>query len=166
MAVNSFDVVSRIDLQEVSNAVQQVSKELRTRYDLKNTKSEVDLDQIKFKIILKTPDEFTLRAVREILEQKLIRRGIPVRSLTFGKLQPAAGSSVVQEVEMQQGIPVEKGREIVKLVKGTKRKVQASIQSDQVRISGKKRDDLQAVMAALKEHDFGIHMEFTNYRSS
>lgn len=166
MAVNSFDVVSRIDLQEVSNAVQQVSKELRTRYDLKNTKSEIELDQIRFKIILKTPDEFTLRAVREILEQKLIRRGVPVRSLTFGKPQPAAGSSVVQEVEMQQGIPVEKGREIVKLVKGTKRKVQASIQSDQVRISGKKRDDLQAVMATLKEHDFGIHMEFTNYRSS
>ena len=166
MAVNSFDVVSQIDLQEVSNAVQQASKELRTRYDLKNTKSEIELDQIGFKIILKAPDEFTLRAVRGILEQKLIRRGVPVRSLTFGKLQPAAGSSMVQEVEMQQGIPIEKGRAIVKLVKGTKRKVQASIQSDQVRISGKKRDDLQAIMTALKEHDFGIHMEFTNYRSS
>ena len=166
MAGSSFDIVSRIDLQEVNNAVQQTDKELRTRYDLKNTKSEIELDQADSKIVVRAPDDFTLRQVREVLEQKLIRRGIPMRGLTFREATPAAGSSVVQEIGMQQGIPVEKGREIVKLIKGMKLKVQASIQSDQVRVSGKKRDDLQSVMAGLKDKDLGIHMEFINYRNN
>ena len=166
MAGSSFDIVSRIDLQEVNNAVQQTGKELRTRFDLKNTKSEVELDEAGSKIMVRAPDEFTLRSVREVLEQKLIRRGIPMRGLTFNEPKPAAGSSVVQEIGMQQGIPVDKGREIVKLIKGMKLKVQASIQADQVRVSGKKRDDLQTVIAAVKEQDLGIHMEFTNYRNN
>ncbi len=166
MAGSSFDIVSRIDLHEVNNAIQQAGKELRMRFDLKNTKSEIELDEAGSKIVVRAPDQFTLRSVREVLEQKLVRRGVPMRGLTFGNPQPAAGSSVVQEIGMQQGIPVEKGREIVKLIKGMKRKVQASIQADQVRVSGKKRDDLQAVIAAVKEQDFGIHMEFTNYRNN
>ena len=166
MAGSSFDIVSRIDLQEVNNAVQQTDKELRTRYDLKNTKSEIELDEAGSRIVVRAPDDFTLRQVREVLEQKLIRRGVPMRGLTFNEPKPSAGASVVQEIGMQQGIPVEKGREIVKLIKGMKLKVQASIQADQVRVSGKKRDDLQAVMAAVKEQDIGIHMEFTNYRNN
>ncbi len=166
MAGSSFDIVSRIDLHEVNNAIQQAGKELRMRFDLKNTKSEIELDEAGSKIVVRAPDQFTLRSVREVLEQKLVRRGVPMRGLTFGNPQPAAGSSVVQEIGMQHGIPVEKGREIVKLIKGMKRKVQASIQADQVRVSGKKRDDLQAVIAAVKEQDFGIHMEFTNYRNN
>ena len=165
MAGSSFDIVSRIDIQEVNNAVHQAGKELRTRFDLKNTQSGIEWDAAGSKVVLRAPDRFTLRSVREALEQKLIRRGVPMRGLTFTEPQPAAGSSVTQEVEMQQGIPVEKAREIVKLIKGMKRKVQASIQADQVRVSGKKRDDLQAVIAAVKEQDFGIHMEFTNYRN-
>lgn len=164
--MNSFDIVSRIEIQEVNNAVQQAAKELRTRYDLKNTKSEIELDKDGLKVVLRSSDEFTLRSVREVFEQKLIRRKVPIRSLTFSKPQLAAGSSVTQEIGMQQGIPVEKGREIVKLIKGMKRKVQASIQGDQVRVSSKKRDDLQAVITAVKKQDFGIHMEFTNYRNN
>ena len=165
MAVNSFDIVSRINLQEVNNAIHQAGKELRTRYDLKNTKSEIELDEKNLKIVLRAPDEFTVNSALAVLEQKLIRRGVPMRSLIFSKLKQATGSSVVQEIILQQGIPVEKGREIVKLVKNMKRKVQASIQNDQVRVSGKNRDDLQTIITAIKEQDFGIHMEFTNYRS-
>jgi uncharacterized protein YajQ (UPF0234 family) len=160
----SFDIVSKIDLQEVLNAVQQTLKEVHQRYDLKGTGSTVELDQVNHKVVLQSPDEFTLKQVLEILQQKLVRRGVPLKGLDFQKIQPAAGSSVVQEINLQQGIPIEKAREIVKLIKQTKLKVQAAIQGDQVRVTGKSRDDLQRVIAGLKEQDLGIDMQFTNYR--
>jgi hypothetical protein len=164
MAQASFDIVSKIDLQEVSNAVQQTLKEVQQRYDLKGTGSTVELDQAENKVTLQSPDEFTLKQVMDILEQKLVRRGVPLKGLQYEKIQPAAGSSVVQEINLQQGIPIEKAREIVKIIKQTKIKVQAAIQGDQVRVSGKSRDDLQRVMAVVKEQDLGIDMQFTNYR--
>jgi len=160
----SFDIVSKIDLQEVSNAVQQTLKEVQQRYDLKGTGSTIELDQEAHKVVVRSPDEFTLKQVLDILGQKLVRRGVPLRGLDYQKIQPAAGSSVVQEINLQQGIPIEKAREIVKLIKQTKLKVQAAIQGDQVRVTGKSRDDLQSVIAGLKEHDLGIDMQFTNYR--
>jgi cyclic-di-GMP-binding protein len=164
MAQESFDIVSKIDLQEVSNAVQQTLKEVLQRYDLKGTGSTVEVDQAAHKIVVRSPDEFTLKQVLDILGQKLVRRGVPLRGLEYLKIQPAAGSTVVQEINLQQGIPIEKAREIVKLIKQTKLKVQAAIQGDQVRVSGKSRDDLQRVIAGLKEQDLGIDMQFTNYR--
>jgi uncharacterized protein YajQ (UPF0234 family) len=160
----SFDIVSKIDLQEVSNAVQQTMKEVQQRYDLKGTNSTVELDQAENKIVLRSPDEFTLKQVLDILGQKLVRRGVPLKGLDYQKIQPGAGSTVVQEISLQQGIPIEKAREIVKLIKQTKIKVQAAIQGDQVRVSGKNRDDLQQVIAGLKQQDLGIDMQFTNYR--
>lgn len=166
MAQNTFDIVSKIDLQEVNNAVQQTAKELRTRYDLKNTKSTVEFDLEGQKIALQCPDDFTLRAVRDVLDQKLVRRSVPLKGLVYGNVQQAAGSTVTQEIQLQQGIPIEKAREIVKLIKQAKLKVQAAIQGDQVRVSGKNRDDLQQVINMLKERDFGIDMQFTNYRSN
>jgi cyclic-di-GMP-binding protein len=160
----SFDIVSKIDLQEVLNAVQQTLKEVQQRYDLKGTGSTVELDQANNKIVVHSPDEFTLKQVLDILGQKLARRGVPLKGLDYQKIQMAAGSSVVQEINLQQGIPIEKAREIVKLIKQTKLKVQAAIQGDQVRVTGKNRDDLQQVIAAMKEQDLGIDMQFTNYR--
>jgi cyclic-di-GMP-binding protein len=160
----SFDVVSKIDLQEVLNAVQQTMKEVQQRYDLKGTGSTVELDQPNNKVVVHSPDEFNLKQVLDILGQKLVRRGVPLKGLDYQKIQPAAGSSVVQEINLQQGIPIEKAREIVKLIKQTKLKVQVAIQGDQVRVSGKNRDDLQKVIAGLKEQDLGIDMQFTNYR--
>ena len=164
MAQNSFDIVSEVELPEVQNAVQQALKEIRQRYDLKNTKSEIEFDKEAPKITLRCPDEFVLQQVGDVLQQKLIRRKVPMKALQIGEPQPAAGSSVVQEIDLQQGIPTEKAREIVKAIKATKLKVQAAIQGDQLRVSGKKRDDLQDVMAALREKDFGIDMQFRNYR--
>jgi uncharacterized protein YajQ (UPF0234 family) len=166
MAVNSFDIVSKIDLQEVSNAIHQAEKEISTRYDLKNSKSSVELDQTNKKIVLRSQDDFTLRAVVEVLDQKLVKRGVPLKGLIRGNVQEAAGSTVTQEITLQQGIPMEHAREIVKLIKNQKLKVQSSIQGDQVRVSGKDRDDLQRVIAMLKGHTFDIDMQFTNYRSN
>ncbi len=166
MPTNSFDIVSQIDLQEVNNAVHQASKEIRTRYDLKSTKSSIELDEAESKIVVRAPDDFSRRSVVEILEQKLVRRKVPLKGLVHAEPQPSAGSSLVQEIRLQQGIPIEKAREIVKLIKNAKLKVQSSIQGDQVRVSGKKRDDLQNVMAMVKEKDFDIHLEFTNYRTN
>lgn len=166
MAVNSFDIVSKIDLQEVNNAIHQAEKELGTRYDLKNSKSSIELDQQNQKITLRSQDDFTLRAVSEILDQKLVKRSVPLKGLKRGNIQEAAGSTVTQEITLQQGIPMEHARQIVKLIKDKKLKVQSSIQGDQVRVSGKNRDDLQAVIAFLKEQTFDIDMQFTNYRTS
>lgn len=160
----SFDIVSKIDLQEVLNAVMQTVKEVQQRYDLKGTGSTVELDQAANKIVVRAPDEFTLKQVLDILGQKLVRRSVPLKGLDYEKIQPAAGSAVVQEINLQQGIPMEKAREIVKLIKQTKLKVQAAIQGDQVRVTGKNRDDLQQVIAGLKEQDLGIDMQFVNYR--
>ena len=165
MAQNSFDVVSQLELPEVKNAVVQANKELKTRFDLKPTNSEVELDEATPKLTLRSQDEFTIKQVRQVLEEKMVRRKVPLKAFDYGKIEPAAGNRVVQEVKLQQGIPVEKGREIVKLIKGLKlKKVQASIQGEQVRVSGPDRDDLQRVIAALKEKDLGIDMQFTNYR--
>ena len=166
MPDNTFDIVSKIDLAEVNNAIQQTRKELITRYDLKNSKSEVNLVEKDHKVELTSQDEFKLKAVLEILEQKMVKRQIPLKGLTFGTVTPAAGSTVKQEISLQQGIPIEKAREIVKVIKDSKKKVQASIQADVVRVSGKDRDSLQEVMALLRSHDFGIDMQFTNYRTN
>lgn len=166
MPENTFDIVSKIDLAEVSNAIQQASKELLTRFDLKDSKSSIELNEKENKITLASADEFKLKAVIEILQSKLVKRNVPLKGLAYGVIQPAAGSSVRQEVTLQQGIAIEKARDIVKAVKDSKKKVQASIQGDLVRISGKDRDVLQEVMAVLRAKDFGIDMQFTNYRSN
>ena len=166
MPDNSFDVVSKIELPEVSNAVQQALKEIQQRYDLKNSHSNIELQEKENKIFLQSEDEYKLKAVTEILEQKLVKRKVPLKGLVFGTVTPAAGSSVRQEISLQQGIPIEKAREIVKLIKDSKKKVQASIQGDFVRIAGKDRDTLQEVMQLLRSLDLGIDMQFTNYRTN
>jgi len=165
MAENSFDIVSKVDLQEVSNALQQALKEIHTRYDLKDSKSDIQLDG-KEALVLSSADEYKLKAVNDVLQTKLVKRGVSLKALTYGAIEPAAGSTVRQKVSMQQGIPIEKAREIVKLVKNSKLKVQASIQGDFVRISGKDRDTLQQVIGLVKQSDFGIDMQFTNYRTN
>src|SRR5512144_3004763 len=156
MPDNSFDVVSKIDLSEVSNAVQQAMKEIITRYDLKDSKSSIELREQENKILLASADEYKLKAVIEILEQKLVKRKVPIKGLTYGPLIQAAGSSVRQEITLQQGIPIEKAREIVKKIKDSKLKVQASINADLVRVSGRDRDTLQAAIKLLRDSDFGI----------
>jgi uncharacterized protein YajQ (UPF0234 family) len=162
---NSFDVVSKIDLQEVRNAVDQALKEIKTRFDLKDSKSEITIEGTEA-VQLASADEYKLEAVKEILQQKMVKRGISLKALMWGKLEPATGSSVRQKVTLQQGIPTEKAKDIVKLIKDSKKKAQASIQGDTVRVSSKDRDTLQEVIALLKGHDFGIDMQFTNYRSN
>lgn len=164
-ADNSFDIVSKLDLQEVRNAVDQALKEIHTRFDLKDSKSEITIEGSEA-IQLASADEYKLDAIKQILQQKMVKRGLSLKSLTWGKLEPATGSSVRQKVTLQQGIPTEKAKEIVKLVKESKKKAQASIQGDTVRVSGKDRDTLQEIIAMLRNHDFGIDMQFTNYRSN
>jgi len=166
MPDNTFDIVSKIDLPEVSNAIQQAVKEIQQRFDLKNTHSSFELKEKENKILLASADEFKLKAVIEILEQKLVKRKVPLKGLSYGTLTPAAGSSVRQEITLQQGIPIEKARDIVKAIKDSKKKVQASIQGDLVRVAGKDRDTLQDVIAMLRAADFGIDMQITNYRSN
>jgi cyclic-di-GMP-binding protein len=164
MAENSFDIVSKVDLQEVSNAIQNALKEIHTRFDLKDSKSDIQIEG-KEALILSSADEYKLKAVNDILQGKLVKRGVPIKALTYGTVDPAAGSTVRQRVTMQQGIPIEKAREIVKVIKDSKKKVQASIQGDTVRVSGKDRDTLQEIIALLRGRDFGIDMQFTNYRN-
>ncbi|MCU1335230.1 MAG: hypothetical protein JWO19_811 [Bryobacterales bacterium] len=166
MPDNSFDVVSKIELPEVSNAVQQALKELLQRYDLKNSHSNIELQEKDNKIFLQSQDEYKLKAVTEILEQKLVKRKVPLKGLVYGTITPAAGSTVRQEITLQQGIPIEKAREIVRIIKESKKKVQASIQGDFVRIAGKDRDTLQEVMQLLRDTDLGIDMQFINYRTN
>jgi cyclic-di-GMP-binding protein len=161
----SFDIVSKVDLQEVSNAIQQALKEIHTRYDLKNSKSDIQMDE-KEALVLTSSDDFKLKAVNDVLQSKLVKRGVPLKAFTYGAVEPAAGSTVRQRITMQQGIPIEKAREIVKVIKNSKKKVQAAIQGDLVRVSGKDRDTLQEIIAMLKQSDFGIDMQFTNYRSN
>lgn len=163
---NSFDIVSKIDLAEVKNAVNQAMKEIRQRYDLKNTDSEIDLQENDNRLLLASRDDYSLKAVNEVLQQRLVRRGVSLKALTYGEIEPAAKDTVRQTVTLQQGIPTETGKEIVKRIKKQKLKVQASIQEDMVRVSGKDRDTLQEVIAFLKEQDFDIDMQYTNYRSS
>jgi len=166
MPDNSFDIVSKIDLAEVNNAIHQTLKEVLTRFDLKNSRSAIELSEKEHKIHLASQDEFKLKAVMEILEQKLVKRKVPLKGLTYGTVTPAAGSTVRQEISLQQGIPIEKAREIVRRIKGSKKKVQASIQGDFVRVSGRDRDILQEIIQLLRGADFGIDMQFTNYRTN
>src|SRR5579864_5055124 len=166
MPDNTFDIVSKIDLAEVSNAIQQALKEVHQRYDLKDSKSDIQLNEKDNKIVLASQDDFKLKAVADVLEQKLVKRKVPLKGLTFGAIAPAAGSTVRQEISLQQGIPIEKAREIVKTIKDSKKKVQASIQGDLVRVSGRDRDVLQEVLALLRGQDFGIDVQFTNYRTN
>ena len=165
MPENTFDVVSKIDLQEVSNAIQQALKEVHTRFDLKDSKSNIEFDG-KEAIVLHSADEFKLKSVNDVLQQKLVKRGVPLKGLTYGQIESSLGGAAKQRITMQQGIPIEKAREIVKVIKNSKKKVQASIQGDLVRVSGKDRDALQEIIALLRQQDFGIDMQFTNYRSS
>jgi uncharacterized protein YajQ (UPF0234 family) len=161
-ADNSFDIVCKVDMQEVTNALDQTRREVDTRYDLKGSKNEVVLE--KTDIVLTSADEMKLKAVVDILQSKLHKRGVPLKALTYGKVEPAAGSTFRQRIGLQQGIPIEKAREIVRLIKDTKLKVQAAIQEDQVRVSGKNKDDLQKVIALLREKELGIALQFVNYR--
>jgi len=165
MPDNSFDVVSKIELPEVNNAIQQALKDINNRYDLKDSKSSIELNEKDHKILLASQDEYKLKAVIEVLESKLVKRKVPLKGLTYGTLIQAAGSSVKQEITMQQGIPIEKAREIVRKIKDSKLKVQASIQGDLVRVSGRDRDTLQSVIKLLNSSDFGIDMQYTNYRT-
>ncbi len=166
MPENTFDIVSKVELPEVLNAVQQAMKEIHTRFDLKDSKSSIELNEKDNKLTLASQDEFKLRSITEVLEQKLVKRKVPLKALTYGPIIPAAGSSVRQEVTMQQGIPIEKAREIVKAIKDSKKKAQASIQGDLVRVSSRDRDTLQEIINLLKQREFGIDMQFTNYRSN
>ncbi|MFZ0589241.1 MAG: YajQ family cyclic di-GMP-binding protein [Bryobacteraceae bacterium] len=166
MPDNTFDIASKIDLNEVSNAIQQASKEIHTRFDLKDSKSNIELNEKENKILLASADEYKLKSVNEILGQKLVKRGVPLKGLQYGTITPATHGSVRQEITLQQGISTEKARDIVKVIKDSKLKVQASIQGDAIRVSGKDRDTLQQVIALLRGKDFGIDMQFTNYRSN
>jgi uncharacterized protein YajQ (UPF0234 family) len=163
-ADSSFDIVCEVDLQEVKNAIQHAMKEIQTRFDLKGSGTEIRLVDDGAALELTSTEEFKLKSALDVLESKLVKRGIPLKALTYGKVDSALGGTVRQRIELQSGIPTEKAREIVKVIKGTKLKVQASIQGEQVRVSGKKKDDLQSIMGLLKESDLGIAMQFTNYR--
>jgi hypothetical protein len=166
MPDNSFDVVSKIELPEVLNAIQQSMKEVIQRYDLKDSHSHIELNAKDNKILLASQDEFKLKTVVDILETKLVKRHVPLKGLTYGEIIAAAGSTVKQEITLQQGIETEKARAIVKKIKDAKLKVQASIQGDFVRVSGRDRDVLQAAIKLLRDTDFGIDMQFTNYRTN
>lgn len=163
-AENSFDIVSKIDMAEVTNAVTQATKEISQRFDFKGSKSSITEEKDALAII--SDDDYKLKSVVDILQAKLVKRGVPTKNLSYGKVEPAAGGTVRQRVTLQQGIPSDKAKEIVKAIKDSKLKVQAAIQADQVRVSGKNRDDLQAVMQLLKGKDFGIELQFTNYRNT
>ncbi len=159
-----FDVVCNVDLQEVSNAVNQAMKEIEQRFDFKGSKSSIELDKGKAVITLASDDETKLKSVIDILQSKLVKRTISLKALNYGKIEQAAGSTVRQVITLQQGIPQDKAKEMVKLIKDLKLKVNAEIQKDQVRVRAKKIDDLQLIIAKLKEKDFGIALQFTNYR--
>jgi uncharacterized protein YajQ (UPF0234 family) len=164
MAEHSFDIVSRVDLQEVSNAVHQAMKEIGQRFDFRGSKSSIELDRTTNEIRIVSDDEYRLKSVADILQGKLVKRGVPLKSLNYGKTESALSGTVRQVITLQQGIPADKAREIVKMIKEQKLKVQTEIQKDQLRVRAKKIDDLQSVMALLKEKDLGIHMEYVNYR--
>jgi uncharacterized protein YajQ (UPF0234 family) len=166
MPDNSFDVVSQLDMNEVLNAVQQAQKELLTRYDLKDSKSSIELNEKDKKLTLASQDDYKLRAVIEILEQKLVKRKVSLKGLTFGTIIAATGSSVKQEVTLQNGIASEKAKEIVKALKDSKLKIQAAINGDLVRVSGKDRDTLQQAIAFMRGKDFGLDLQFINFRTN
>ncbi|MBI5816753.1 MAG: YajQ family cyclic di-GMP-binding protein [Nitrospinae bacterium] len=160
----SFDVVCKVEMMEVVNAVNQVVAEIKQRYDFKGSKAEVTLDQKESSITILADSEPQVGTVNDIVQSKLVKRGISLKALEYGEIERASGDMARQVIKLQQGIPIEKAKEIVKIIKGMKIKVNASIQDDQVRVAGKNRDDLQEVIAALKKTDLGIDMQFTNYR--
>src|SRR5215813_12406832 len=160
---NSFDIVSQVDAAEITNALNQTIKEVRQRFDFKGSKANVVHE--KNELVLTAEDETKLRNMNDILQQKLVRRGVPLKAFSYDKAEPAAGGTVRQRAHIQQGIPQEKAKEIVKVIKDSKVKVQASIQGDVVRVTGRDRDTLQEIISNLKAKDFGIHMQFSNYRS-
>ncbi len=162
-ADNSFDIESKVDLQEVRNAVAQAEKEISTRYDLKKAGAEARLEGAE--IVLGAADDFSLGQALEVLKGKLVRRGVNLKSLRYGKLEPASGGRARQRITLQQGIPQETAKQLVAAIKAKKLKVQAAIQGDAVRVSGKNRDDLQTVIATLKALDLDVPLNFTNYRS-
>jgi cyclic-di-GMP-binding protein len=162
LAESSFDVVSKVDLQEVKNAISQAMKEITTRFDLKASSSTIELQGEE--ILIASADESKMKAVRDVLEERLVKRSVPLKALTFGEVEKALGATARQKVTLQQGIPSDKAREAVKIIKGSKLKVQAAIQGDQIRVSGKNKDDLQSVMQLLKTSNLGIDMQFTNRR--
>ena len=164
MAENSFDIVCKVEMQEVTNALDQARREIDTRYDLKGSKNEIKLE--KNDITVLAADEMKLKAVVDILQSKLHKRGIPLKALEYGKVEEAAAGALRQKITVQQGIPIEKAREIVRLIKDAKLKVQAAIQEDKVRVSGKNRDDLQRIISLVREKDLGIAVSFDNYRST
>ena len=161
---HSFDIVSRIDMQEVTNAIQQAMKEISQRFDFKGSKSNIELDKNKSEMALTSDDEYKLKNVTEILKGKLVKRNVPLKTLLYGKVEKAAGETVKQIITLQQGISAERAKEIVKIIKDTKMKVQSEIQKDQVRVRAKKIDDLQSVIQMLKGKEFDYHIEFINYR--
>ncbi len=162
---NTFDITSKIDHAEVANAINQAMKEILTRFDFKGSKSNIEIEGQEA-IILTSDDEYKLKSLNDVLQTKFVKRGVPLKGLTYGKIDQALGGTVRQRVTLQQGIPQEKAKEIVKFIKETKLKVQVSIQGDFVRVAGKDRDTLQEVIAALRNQDFGIDMQFTNYRTN
>jgi len=162
---NSFDVVSKVDMQEVRNGIDQATKEVNARFDLKDSKSSIKLEGEDV-IQLASSDEYKLKAVIEILSQKLVKRGVSLKNVTFEKIEPASNSSIRQKIKLTQGIPVEKAKIIVAAIKDAKLKAQASINGDTVRVSSKDRDTLQSVIALLKGKDIGVDLQFTNYRST
>jgi len=161
---SSFDVVSKVDLQEVKNAIDQASKEIHTRFDLKDSKSKIELEGTEV-IQLASASEYTLKAVTEILSQKLVKRGISLKNLEYEKLEPASNSSVRQKIKLKQGVNSDAAKKIVAAIKDAKFKAQASIQGDTVRVVSKDRDVLQQIIAKLRAGDYGVDLQFTNYRS-
>jgi uncharacterized protein YajQ (UPF0234 family) len=164
MPENTFDIVSKIDVQEVQNAINMALKEVHQRFDLKDSKSNIVLEG-KDAVVLTSQDDYKLKAVNDVLQAKLVKRGVPLKNLQYEALEAATGSTVRQRIKLQQGIDIDKAREIVKLIKNSKKKVQASIQGDLVRVSSKDRDTLQEIISLLRQQDFGIDMQFSNYRT-
>jgi len=166
-ATQSFDITTGCDLQEVDNAVNQAMKEIRQRYDFKGLDVSIDFRRAENKLVLRAPDEFKLRAVWDVMQEKMIRRQVPLKNLQLEKALPAAGGTVTQDINLQQGIPIETARAIVKFIKELKmKKVQSEIQGEQVRVTSPSRDDLQVVMHKVKEKDFGVELKFGNYRTN
>lgn len=158
----SFDVVSQVDAQEVDNAVNQARKEVQQRFDFKGTSTEIEVEKTEIRI--NSSDEFKVKSVVEVLQSKLAKRNVPLKALAYGKVEPAAGGRARQVITVRQGIDTDMARRIVKLIKDTKIKVQAQIQADQVRVSGKKRDDLQSILQMLRQQDLDLPLQFINYR--
>lgn len=161
---NSFDIVSEVNMQEVDNALNQARKEIQTRYDFKDSKTTIDFTEKEKEVTVLSDDDFRLKAVIDVLQNKFVKRGISLKTLKYGTVEPAAGGSVRQKISLQVGIDKENAKKLVQIIKDSKLKVQAQIMDDQVRVTGKDKDDLQAVIAKLRSIDFPLPLQFTNYR--